>query len=88
MKYEYKINWTDAYDHNLDGVTVRFALDPSVVPYSIPTSLLSERMKNRLAVLCMTVKFEGIHTISYELYEYMPCCFPSLSSLFSLLLLS
>ena len=45
MKYEQHINWANAYDINLDILTVRFASDPSVVPYSIPTSNLSERGK-------------------------------------------
>ena len=41
----------------------------------------------RKGVHRMTVKIKLIHKISYELHEYMPCCFPSLSSLFLLILL-
>ena len=40
----------------------------------------------RKCVLCMTIKIKPIQMISHEL-NYMPCCFPSLSRLFSLILL-
>ena len=63
MKYEYKINWADEYYNNLDEVTVRFASDPSIVPYSIPTSLLSERMKKST---CCTLHDRKIWSNSYD----------------------
>ena len=83
MKYEYQINWSDAYDNNLEIVTVRFASDPSVVPHSIPTSLLLERMKN---LTCCTLYDRKNQTNPYNFLQitrvqHMPCHFPSLSSL-------
>ena len=46
MIYEHQINYANACDITLDIWTIWFALDPSVVPYSILTSRLLERMKN------------------------------------------
>ena len=58
--------------------------------YYYPLLLCSYRngWQIRKCVLCMTVKIKPIHTISYELKEYMPGILPSLSSLLLLIFLS
>ena len=87
MKYEHQINWANARDTNLDDCTGRLLRNGLIYILSTLTLQPPEWMAKFDTVLCMTVKIKPIHTISYELNEYMPCCFPSLSSLFLLTLI-
>ena len=87
MKYEPQINWSNVYNTNLDICSSGLSRNGSIYLLSTVQSLLSQNGWKLDTVLCMTVKIKPIHTISYKLHEYMPCWFPSLSSLFLLLLL-
>ena len=71
--YEHQINWANLCNNNV--IASKWFDLFNVQP-------ISERMKN--STLYLSNQF---HMISYELHKYMPCRFPSLSSLLLLILL-
>ena len=85
MIYEHQINWANAYDTNLYISISRLIQNERIDVLSTTTLLVSWHVQIRKCV--PTVKIELIHTISYELHEYIHCCIPSISSVFLLILL-
>ena len=62
------------YDINLDASAIKFASDQFSIPYSTPTSHLSERMQNSTLLTSYRVKYLSATGISYKLIPYMPLC--------------
>ena len=84
MKYEHQINWTNAYNYNLDVYTVRFASDQSVVPYFTPSSLLLYDYRNQTNSYYNFLRIKRVHALDSSVsfkptsvdFDFLIVCYP------------